>query len=99
MSGLLRITVRVAGNADGRWARDLGDIAVVEKVTDGTVLLSLARREDAQVVLDRARAAGPVEQFGFERRRLSEVFRDAVGSGASRGGGAAAARVASGEAR
>jgi hypothetical protein len=31
-------------------------------------------------VLDRARAAGPVEEFGFVRRKLSEVFRDAVGS-------------------
>jgi hypothetical protein len=29
-------------------------------------------------VLAAAMAAGPVEQFGFERRRLSEVFREAV---------------------
>jgi len=30
-------------------------------------------------VLDAARAAGTVEHFSFEARRLSEVFRDVVG--------------------
>jgi hypothetical protein len=48
-------------------------------VTGGLATISLASRPDAQAVLDLARSAGPVEQFGFERRRLSEVFRDAVG--------------------
>ena len=79
MSGTLRVSVRVAGDEAGRWAADLGGVAEVQKITNGTVLLALPDRASAQVVLDRARAAGPVEQFGFERRKLSEVFLDAVG--------------------
>jgi ABC-2 type transport system ATP-binding protein len=79
-SGPLRVFVRVAGDEAGRWALGLGDIAVVEKVTGGTAVLGLRNRADAQAVLDRARAPGPVEEFGFVRRKLSEVFRDAVGS-------------------
>jgi ABC-type uncharacterized transport system ATPase subunit len=81
LSGPLRVSVRVAGDPDGRWAQQLGPDAAVDQVTDGTVVVRLARREDAQAVLDQARAAGPVEQFGFVRRRLSEVFRDAVRAG------------------
>ena len=87
-AGQLRITVRVAGDDADRWAQDLGGAASVENNTGGTVLLSLRDRADAQAVLDRARAAGPVEHFTFERRTLSEVFRDAVGSGADAGTGA-----------
>jgi ABC-2 type transport system ATP-binding protein len=85
-SGTLRIAVRVAGDDTGCWAQDLAGLAEVEKITAGTVVLVLTDRADAQTVLDRARAAGPVEQFGFERRKLSEVFRDAVGSGGQDGG-------------
>ena len=33
---------------------------------------------DAQRVLAAAMAAGPVDHFGFESRKLSEVFREAV---------------------
>jgi ABC-2 type transport system ATP-binding protein len=78
-AGTLRVSVRVAGDAAGRWARSLDGAARVERVTNGAVLVALPDRASAQMVLDRARAAGPVEQFGFERRKLSEVFRDAVG--------------------
>ena len=78
--GPLRISVRVAGDDQALWTKQLGSIAEVGQVKDGTVTLSLASRQDAQAVLDVARRAGPVEQFGFERRRLSEVFRDAVGA-------------------
>jgi ABC-2 type transport system ATP-binding protein len=78
-AGKLRVSVRVGGDDAGRWARHLNGMAEVESVTGGTVLLALHQRADAQSVLDLARAAGPVEQFGFVRRRLSEVFRDAVG--------------------
>jgi ABC-2 type transport system ATP-binding protein len=85
-SGPLRIAVKVAGDDRALWTGKLGGLAglagpaVVEQVADGTVTLSLSRREDAQAVLDLARQAGPVEQFGFVRRRLSEVFRDVVGA-------------------
>jgi ABC-2 type transport system ATP-binding protein len=79
-AGQLRIVVRVAGDDQGRWARDLGSLAEVDQITGGDVSLSLSSADDAQTILDLARRAGPVEQFGFVRRRLSEVFRDAVGS-------------------
>jgi ABC-2 type transport system ATP-binding protein len=79
--GQLRIAVKVAGDAQAGWTSQLAGLAAVERIaSDGTVLLTLASEPDAQAVLDLARQAGPVEQFGFERRRLSEVFRDAVGA-------------------
>ena len=34
---------------------------------------------DSDVVLEAARSAGRVTEFVFKRRRLSEVFREAVG--------------------
>jgi ABC-2 type transport system ATP-binding protein len=78
--GQLRIGVRVSGDDAARWTSRLDGLATVEHVTRGTATLSLERVEDAQRVLDIARQAGPVEQFGFERRRLSQVFRDVVGA-------------------
>ncbi|HYK32939.1 MAG TPA: ATP-binding cassette domain-containing protein [Streptosporangiaceae bacterium] len=78
--GPLRIAVKVAGDDQASWTSQLGGVGAVQQVSGGTATLSLASRQDAQAVLDVARRAGPVEQFGFERRRLSEVFRDAVGA-------------------
>jgi ABC-2 type transport system ATP-binding protein len=78
--GQLRIAVRVAGDDQARWTAGLAGPAAVVGVTGGVATISLASRQDAQAVLDVARSAGPVEQFGFERRRLSAVFRDAVGA-------------------
>jgi ABC-2 type transport system ATP-binding protein len=78
--GPLRLAVKVAGDDQARWTSQLAGIAAVQQVSGGTATLSLASRPDAQAVLDVARRAGPVERFGFERRRLSEVFRDAVGA-------------------
>ena len=77
-----RLAVRVAGDADGAWAREVGaDLGEIEAVRpDGTVLLSLTKGADSQRVLDLARAAGPVEHFTFEARRLSEVFRQVTGA-------------------
>jgi ABC-2 type transport system ATP-binding protein len=78
--GQLRIAVRVSGDDEAQWTSRLGGLASVDHVTRGTATLSLDRVEDAQRVLDIARQAGPVEQFGFDRRRLSQVFRDVVGT-------------------
>jgi ABC-2 type transport system ATP-binding protein len=78
--GHLRIAVKVAGDDQALWTTRLAGLATVEQVAGGTATLALSSRDDAQAVLDIARSAGPVEQFGFERRRLSEVFRDAVGA-------------------
>ena len=50
----------------------------ISRVDGGAVRLVLDEATDPQAVLVAAMTAGPVEQFGFERRRLSEVFREAV---------------------
>jgi ABC-2 type transport system ATP-binding protein len=77
-----RLAVRVTGDPEGAWARiltpDLGEIESVR--AGGTVLISLTKGADSQRILDLARAAGPVEHFTFEARRLSEVFRQATGA-------------------
>jgi ABC-2 type transport system ATP-binding protein len=78
--GQPRLAVRVAGDPDGHWAERLAWMSDVARIEAGTVFLTLAPGGDAQAVLDAARAAGPVEHFAFERRRLSEVFREAVGA-------------------
>jgi len=79
-SGQPRLQVGVAGDPLGQWARE--GIPGVESVTvgaDGTVTLTLFAGADPQAILDAARRAGSVEQFSAARRRLSEVFRQAVG--------------------
>ncbi len=50
----------------------------VSEVDGGEVRLVLDDATDGDVVLDAARSAGHVTKFVFERRRLSEVFREAV---------------------
>ena len=77
-----RLAVQVGGDADGAWARSLGaDLGEVEAVRPGgTVLISLTAGADSQRILDLARAAGPIEHFSFEDRRLSEVFREVTGA-------------------
>jgi ABC-type uncharacterized transport system ATPase subunit len=78
-----RLAVRVAGDPEGDWARQLDPgLASVERVDSGLVLLTLAPDADAQKVLDAASAAGAVEHFSFASRRLSEVFRDVTGEDA-----------------
>jgi ABC-2 type transport system ATP-binding protein len=77
-SGARRLTVRVEGDRQGAWARDIPGVSVSE-VHGGEVRLVLDRSTDSDVVLDAARAAGHVTEFVFGRRRMSEVFREAVG--------------------
>jgi ABC-2 type transport system ATP-binding protein len=72
-----RLVVEVHRDPDGLWAQSLPGVQVRDAEA-GRVRLSLAEGTDAQTVLDAARAAGPVTHFAFERRRLSEVFREAV---------------------
>ena len=75
-----RLSVRVAGDPEGRWAADLPAGTGVVGVKAGTVSVALAPGAEAQLVLDAARAAGAVEHFSVDRRRLSDVFREAVGA-------------------
>ena len=80
--GRPRLVVRVAGDRDGAWARGLAGVTVSEN--DGGALhlvlapASEAGAADPQSVLRAAMAAGPVTEFAVRRRRLSEVFREAV---------------------
>lgn len=75
--GARRLAVRVEGDRQGGWARGLPGVTV-SQVQGGEVRLVLDEAVDSDAVLDAARRAGRVSQFVFERRRLSEVFREAV---------------------
>ena len=76
-SGARRLAVRVEGDRQAAWARALPGVTVSE-VDGGEARLVLGQAADSDVVLDAARSAGRVTKFVFDRRRLSEVFREAV---------------------
>ena len=76
-AGPRRYVVLVEGDRTGRWTRFLPGVRVVGVGTDG-VHLELDQYADPQLVLSEAQAAGPVLLFARERRRLSDVFREAV---------------------
>jgi ABC-2 type transport system ATP-binding protein len=92
-----RLAVRIAGDPAADWSAGIGPAAgTVDSVrTDGTAEISLTNSGDSQVILDLARAAGPVEHFAYEDMSLSEVFRQATGAsvGQAEAEHAAAARV------
>lgn len=77
-----RLAVRVTGDRDAAWAAGFGPATgTVDAVRpDGTAEISITSAADSPVILDLARAAGPVEHFAYEDRRLSEVFRQATGA-------------------
>jgi ABC-2 type transport system ATP-binding protein len=75
--GSRRLVVKVDRDHTGAWAHDLPG-ARVSRVDGGAVRLILHADTDAQGILAAAMRAGPVLQFGFERRRLSEVFRESL---------------------
>jgi ABC-2 type transport system ATP-binding protein len=77
-SGPRRLLVRVEGDREGAFARGLPGVTVSE-VSGGAVRLVLAEAVDSDEVLRAAMAAGRVTEFSFARRRLSEVFREALG--------------------
>lgn len=76
-SGSNRLVVRVEEDRDGAWARGLPG-ATVSEIAGGEVRLELGEGADPQQVLRAAMRAGTVTEFVLERRRLSEVFREAV---------------------
>ncbi|HEX4291692.1 MAG TPA: ATP-binding cassette domain-containing protein [Trebonia sp.] len=91
--GRPRLVVRVSGDRDGAWARGLAGVTVSEN--DGGALRLIltsptsaqateGAAADPQSVLRAAMAAGPVTEFAVGRRRLSEVFREAVPQRAAR---------------
>ena len=77
-----RLAVRVTGDRAADWSAGLATATgtVDEVRPDGTAEISITSAADSQVILDIARAAGPVEHFAYEDRRLSEVFRQATGA-------------------
>jgi ABC-2 type transport system ATP-binding protein len=75
--GQRRLVVKVEGDRDGAWARGLPGVTI-SRTEAGESRLVLEDSVDSQALLGKAMAAGPVLRFDFERRRLSEVFREAV---------------------
>jgi ABC-2 type transport system ATP-binding protein len=78
LGGQPRLVVKVEGDLTGAWARGLPGAEVSDNA-GGRLRLLLTDRADSQAVLAAAIAAGRVGHFAFERRRLSEVFREAIG--------------------
>ena len=79
-SGPPRLQVRVAGDHAGGWARDGAARRRERRGRPGWDRHADAfAGADAQAILDAARRAGSLAHFSFARRRLSEVFREAVG--------------------
>jgi ABC-2 type transport system ATP-binding protein len=76
--GTQRLVVRVEGDRTGRWAKKLSG-ARVSEIDGGAVRLAVDDMAQSDAILDAARAAGRVTEFRLERRRLSEVFREALG--------------------
>ena len=76
-SGARRLVVRIEGDRTGDWAHNLLGVSVSE-VMGGAVRLVLDDSVDSDDVLRAAMRAGHLTEFSFERRRLSEVFREAL---------------------
>jgi len=76
-SGPRRLVVRVEGDRDASWARGIAGVTVSE-IDGGAARLVLDESVDSESVLRAAMDAGRVTGFVFERRRLSEVFREAL---------------------
>jgi ABC-2 type transport system ATP-binding protein len=72
-----RLLVRIEGDRTGDWARRLPGV-IVSEVDGGAVRLILESSVDSDEILRGAMRAGRVTQFSYERRRLSEVFREAL---------------------
>jgi ABC-2 type transport system ATP-binding protein len=77
-SGSRRLVVRIEGVRTADWASRISGVTVSE-INGGAARLILANSVDSDEVLRAAMRAGRVTQFSFERRRLSEVFREALG--------------------
>jgi ABC-2 type transport system ATP-binding protein len=77
MSGARRLVVRVEGDRDAVWARQVPGVTI-SQVEGGEARLVLGDDIDSDTVLRAAMSAGRVTEFAFRRRRLSEVFREAL---------------------
>lgn len=73
-----RLSLEVRGARSG-WERRLKGVTVLSK-KDGRLDLELHDGHAVSAVLDQARKAGEVTEFAQVRRKMSEVFLDAVGA-------------------
>ena len=72
-----RLVVEIEGDKTSTWANRLRGVTVVDNAS-GRLRLRLTDNADAQAVLAAAQKRGPVLEFRYEQRKLSEVFREAV---------------------
>ncbi|HEY4097691.1 MAG TPA: ATP-binding cassette domain-containing protein [Baekduia sp.] len=72
-----RQRVAVDGARDDAWLAAVPGAELVGR-DDGAVIVALADGVDDQVLLDAARAAGPVRQFTPDEPRLADLFREVV---------------------
>jgi len=77
LGGPRRLEIRVEGDRKGVWARTLRGVTISE-AAGGAIRLVLEDDVDSDDVLRAAMHAGRVTEFSFVRRRLSEVFREAL---------------------
>lgn len=77
MGGERRLVVRIEDDREAKWAHHITGVTISE-VAAGAARLVLEATTDSQAVLKAAEQAGVVTEFRFERRRLSEVFREAL---------------------
>jgi ABC-2 type transport system ATP-binding protein len=77
MSGPRRLVVRVDGDRSAAWVQGAAGVTISE-VSGGEARLVLDASVDSNELLRSAMAAGRVTEFAFARRRLSEVFREAL---------------------
>ena len=76
-SGPRRLVVRLEGVRSASWLEGVAGVKISE-VRGGDVRLVLDSTVDSNAILELARSRGRVTKFVFERRRLSELFREAV---------------------
>ncbi|MGD0998430.1 MAG: ATP-binding cassette domain-containing protein [Thermoleophilia bacterium] len=73
----LPLRLRVKVDAPAGWEQGLAGVRAEDEDGEGAVF-DLDSGADAQAVLAAAQAAGPVEQFGYERGHLVDVYRELV---------------------
>jgi ABC-2 type transport system ATP-binding protein len=76
-SGPRRLVVRVEGMRDASWAVKLPGVTLSE-FDRGAARMLLDESVDSNEVMRAAMSVGRVTEFAFARRRLSEVFREAL---------------------
>lgn len=71
------LIIKVQDDLDGNYLNQIDDISILDN-HEGTFRLRLARPELAPVVLHRAMEFGTLERYEVARRRLSDVFKEAI---------------------